>query len=96
MLGVNRKLSLVFLALAHIFCGQAIGFFAESGRPEIISAIYIGLFFSQTSLLGIWGGFATIGWPMRLVGVTIGIAYLSLQFCFSLNEWDFELPLLTH
>ncbi|MAD81308.1 MAG: hypothetical protein QGF59_14925 [Pirellulaceae bacterium] len=91
---MNQKLSLVILALAHVLCGLTTGFFAENGPPEILLAIYVGLFFSQTSLLGIWGGLATLGWPIRLVGVTIGLAYLGPQFCFSLGNWGSELLLL--
>ena len=91
---MNHRLSFVILALAHILCGLTIGFFAEDDQNDILPAIYIGLFFSQTSLLGIWGGLATLGWPIRLVGVTMGMAYLGPQFCFSMGNWGPELLLL--
>jgi len=55
--------------------------------PEILDPIYEGLIFGQIGLLGIWGGLATHGPSIRLVGVAIGLAYLTAQNCFSVNNW---------
>ena len=57
--------------------------------PEILDPIYEGLFFGQIGLLGIWGGLGTHGPSIRLVGVAIGLVYLTAQYCFSVNNWEF-------
>lgn len=91
---MNRNPSFVILSLVHLVCGWVLGFFAEDRPHSTLLAIYIGLFFSQTSLLGIWTGFAKFSWRFRLVGFVLGIGYLLPQFCFSLDDWDFNLYVL--
>jgi hypothetical protein len=71
-----------------------LGFFAFLRGPEIVDAIYEGLIFGQIGLLGIWGGLATYGQngqngrSIRLVGVAIGLVYLTAQSCLSVNNWE--------
>jgi hypothetical protein len=91
---MNRNSSLVILSLTHLVSGGVLGWFAEDGPASNLLAVYIGLFFSQTSLLGIWAGFARLSWRLRLVGFVLGIGYLLPQFCFSLDDWNFELHVL--
>ncbi len=38
---------------------------------------FVGLVFGQTSLVGLWGGLGTTNWKVRLVGVLVGLIYLS-------------------
>jgi len=91
---MNHKYIFTALLILHLLCGLICGYIAEDGPPMALLALYIGLFFSQTSLLGIWGGLAPYNWPIRLIVVTFGIAYLAPQFCFSLDEWDAEIFIL--
>lgn len=91
---MNHKLTLIILVVVHVISGLIIGYFAEEGEGMVLLTGYIGLFFCQTSLLGIWGGLATYKWPIRLFGVIFGIAYLVPQLCFSLNDWDANVILL--
>jgi len=94
MASMNCTIRLAILAIVHVVCGLVLGYFAEDGPPNFFLAFYLGLFFSQTSLLGIWGGLANTAWPLRLAGVALGMTYLGPQMCFSLNEWGFEIFLL--
>ena len=87
MTRVNHNRPLVILTIAHVLFGLVIGFLAEDGPGNFLMVVYLGLFFSQTSLVGIWGGLSTFGWAIRFVGVTIGMAYLVLHMFFSLGQW---------
>ena len=84
---INRPL--VILALVHLLSGPCLAFFAFFEGPEIIDAVYQGLFFSQLGLLGIWSGLATYGRGTRLMGFTIGLVILADQYCFRVNNWEF-------
>jgi hypothetical protein len=85
---MNHNRSLVILTIVHILVGLIIGYYAEDGPPRFLILVYIGLFFAQTSLVGIWGGLATVGCPVRMVGVAVGIGYLLPQMCLSLGDWN--------
>jgi hypothetical protein len=78
----------MILTIAHIVGGLVIVLLArDRADSQLLTAIYLGLFLSQVSLLGFWGGLAPLGWPVRLTGVAIGIAYLGWQFCFNMGGW---------
>ena len=53
--------------------------------PSLRGAFFIGIVFSQASLLGIWTGLGSSPWWRRLLGVVLGIGYLGvlLGVCFS-------------
>ncbi len=56
---------LLVLLGVHIVCGIGLGVFAHSDNsPDDLGIIvFVGVLFSQTSLLGLWGGLAIVGWP---------------------------------
>jgi hypothetical protein len=86
---INDNRPLAILALVHLCCGPCLGFFAFLEGPEIADSTYEGLFFGQIGLLGIWGGLATYRRSIRLVGVAIGLAYLTAQYrFFCVNDWE--------
>lgn len=72
----NPKAAIAILVVTHFVAGLILGWFAEAGQPTIFSALFIGLVFCQTSLLGFWGGLVANRWPLRLLGVAAGTAYL--------------------
>jgi hypothetical protein len=69
------------LAGVHIVVGLLLGAItaATEPGPGLLFASFIGLVFSQTSLLGIWGGSGTNRWWIRFVGVLVGVSYLGPQ-----------------
>ncbi len=86
---------LLVLLGVHIVCGIGLGFFANVNGPvELGIIVFVGVLFSQTSLLGLWGGLAIVGLPVRFIGVTIGIAYLIPLYSLSASDWGFEVMLL--
>jgi hypothetical protein len=84
------------LAGVHIVVGLLLGAItaATEPGPHLLLASFIGLVFSQTSLLGIWGGSGTNRWWIRLVGVLVGVGYLGPQFGICIDELDTEIVLL--
>jgi hypothetical protein len=57
--------------------GALVSYFA--GRsPTLRGAVFLGLVFSQTSPLGIWGSLGGSPWWKRLIGVVVGVGYLGL------------------
>jgi hypothetical protein len=78
----------LWLICIHIVVGLVLGAIAAAtgSGPGTLSASFIGLILSQTSLLGIWGGSGRNRWWIRLVGVLVGAGYLGTQFEICLNE----------
>jgi hypothetical protein len=76
------------LAGVHIVVGLLLGAItaATEPGPHLLLASFIGLVFSQTSLLGIWGGSGTNRWWIRLVGVLVGVGYLGPQFGICIDD----------
>ena len=71
---------ILWLVLAHIVVGLTgafVVYFARRG-PTLWGAVFVGVVFSQTSLLGIWGGLGTNPWWSRLIGVVVGVGFLGL------------------
>ena len=54
--------------------------------PNLAAAVFVGIVFCQTSLLGIWGGLGMSSWWNRLLGVTVGVGYLGLLMDLCLGE----------
>ena len=73
---VNRRF--LWLVVVHIVVGWMGAYMAYSaGRnPTFWPGAFVGLMFSQTSLLGIWFSLGTSPWWKRVIGVVIGIGYL--------------------
>ena len=83
----SPRVRITWLVCIHIALGLLLGAItAATGRPDLLSASFMGLVLSQTSLLGIWGGSGTNRWWIRLVGVLVGVGYLGPQFGFCINE----------
>lgn len=92
---MSHKLPLAILVVVHVALGLVLGFFAEDrGPPNLETIVYAGVFFSQTCLLGFWFVVSDLGWVTRLVGIAVGLIYLVLQFCFSIDVWEPEVMLL--
>jgi hypothetical protein len=77
----SPKVRVIWLVGVHVLVGLLLGAItaATEPGPGLLFASFIGLVFSQTSLLGIWGGSGTNRWWIRLVGVLVGVGYLGPQ-----------------
>jgi hypothetical protein len=91
--GVPRtkpRLRLLVLVLAHIAIGLAAGglatWFRRPPGVDLAIAVFVGIVFSQTSLLGIWGGLGTNPWWSRLIGVVVGVGSLGLLLGVGVGE----------
>jgi len=84
------RLRLLVLVLAHIAMGLAAGCWAAWFRippnVDLVIAVFVGIVFSQTSLLGIWGGLGTNPWWSRLIGVVVGVGSLGLLLAVGVGE----------
>ena len=84
---MNPRRRVLWLAMAHILIGLTGASVANlSGGPTLRGAAFIGLVFSQTSLLGIWGSLGAGPWWRRMIGVVVGLGYLSLLLGFGTFE----------
>lgn len=80
----RRSLSIVGLVAAHVALAGMFAWWADAGEPTVPLALYVGVTFCQTSLLGIWGGLGSRHWIERLVGVALGIVVLAPLFSWGL------------
>jgi hypothetical protein len=85
---------ILWLVLAHVVVGLlgALVSYLAGRSPTFRGAIFLGLVFSQTSLLGIWGSLGGSPWWKRLIGVVIGVGCLGLLLgigIFELNRHTF-------
>jgi hypothetical protein len=75
---LNPRRRIQWLVPAHVvlgLLGAVVAYFA--GRsPTLQGAAFVGLVFSQTSLLGIWSSLGPRPWWVRLIGVVVGVGYL--------------------
>jgi hypothetical protein len=73
---------IVWLVVTHVLLGMVLAFAAHDsdyysyGDPDPFFAVFLGIVFSQTSLLAIWGSLGTGVWWKRLIGVICGIIYI--------------------
>ncbi|NLS97626.1 MAG: hypothetical protein GXX96_36260 [Planctomycetaceae bacterium] len=83
---------ILWLVLAHVVVGPIGAFLAcFAGSPQTPwVAAFVGVVFSQTSLLAIWGSLGVSPWWQRLIGVVIGVAYLFLLLGVGISELDQE------
>ena len=85
-----RKPRLRWLVLAHVAISLSTGMLAAwtgaASGPNLAVAVFVGIVFCQTSLLGIWGGLGTNSWWSRLLGVMAGMGYLGPLFDFCLGR----------
>lgn len=71
------------LVLAHVAIGLSTGMLAawigfSHWGSDLVVAVFVGIVFGQTSLLGIWGALGTSSWWKRLLGVVVGMVCLGL------------------
>jgi hypothetical protein len=81
---------ILWLVLAHVvvgLMGAVVAYFAGPG-PTLRRAAFVGIVVSQTSLLGIWGSLGLAPAWRRVIGVVVGVGYLSLQLGVSFSELD--------
>ena len=80
---------ILWLVMGHVVVGLIGAFVAYPSRsPTLRAGVFLGLVFSQTSLLGTWGGLGSGPWWKRVVGVVFGVGYLGLQLGVSFHELD--------
>jgi hypothetical protein len=72
---LSPRVRIIWLVGVHLFVGLLLGAITAATwpGPDLLLASFMGLVFSQTSLLGIWGGSGTNRWWIRLVGVLVGV-----------------------
>ncbi|MCH5376479.1 MAG: hypothetical protein JJ992_21120, partial [Planctomycetes bacterium] len=63
------------LTFVHIVLGVVLACFS-SDQPAVSLALFLGLIFAQTSLLGMWGGLGGNHWLLRMIGIVTGTIYL--------------------
>jgi hypothetical protein len=80
---LSPRVRIIWLVGVHLFVwlllGATTALTFSRHNPNLVFFTFMGLVFSQTSLLGIWGGSGTNRWWIRLVGVLVGVGYLGSQ-----------------
>jgi hypothetical protein len=75
----------LWLVVAHVVlgiiavlaaCYASPSFDSRYDPSQLVTGVFIGLVFSQTSLLGIWGSLGQSLWWKRVIGVAVGVSYL--------------------
>jgi hypothetical protein len=82
----NTKAAIAILVAVHVITGLILSWLAGPRPPSFLQALFIGVVFSQASLLGFWGGLGTNHWLVRFVGVVVGMAYLGPMFGIGIRE----------
>jgi len=85
---MNPRSRMLWLVVVQIVVGLIGALAAYLPSPDFLRVAFVGIVFSQTSLLGIWGGLGTNPWWKRLVGVVVGVGYLGIQLGVSFHELD--------
>jgi hypothetical protein len=83
---------ILWLVVGHVVVGLVgafVAYFAGSPQTPWVAA-FVGVVFSQTSLLAIWGSLGVSPWWQRLIGVIAGVAYLFLLLGVGISELDRE------
>ena len=93
----NIPRRIVGLVSAHVVIGLGAALVAHPVREDanLRGLLLFGVVFSQTSLLGIWGGLGTNPWWTRLIGVLVGVSYLASLLEFGAFEPGHVLSVLT-
>jgi len=88
----RRRATMLCLAGDHLLLGLALGAFVRlgnySGGPSLPLALFVGLAFAQSSLLGIWAGLGGGAWWLRLVGLAVASSCLAVGVCICVNELE--------
>jgi hypothetical protein len=90
---VRPRPHILCLVVLHFMMG-GVGAYLTSFLDIIYSALrvvaFVGLIFSQVSLLGIWGSLGTNHWRTRVIGVVVGNGYLFIVFNIGVNDVSIE------
>jgi len=88
----NPRRRILWLVVGHVVVGLISAVVADFARrgPTLQGAAFIGIVFSQTSSLGIWGGLGTNPWWSRLSGVVVGGGFLGLLLGVGVGGPDWE------
>ena len=88
----NPRRRILWLVVVHVVVGLVGAFVALlAGRsPTQCGGAFIGIVFSQTSLLGIWGSLGSGPCWRRLAGVLVGVGYLVPLLGFGISELNAE------
>lgn len=91
---MNPRRRILWLVVGHVVVGLIWALAADSPGPDSMRrAAFVGIVFSQTSLLGIWGCLGSDAAWRRVIGAAVGVGYLGLQLGVSFHELAHE-PLL--
>ena len=86
---------ILWLVMGYVVVGLVGAFVAYPCRsPTLRTGVFLGLVFSQTSLLGTWGGLGSSSWWRKLIGVVVSVSYLSLLVGLGISELDPRILLL--
>jgi hypothetical protein len=77
------------IATTHFVAGIVAALLADRS-PQLTTVCFIALVFCQASLLGIWAGFASEPWGVRLTFSITGASYLALLLGLGLDELSKE------
>jgi hypothetical protein len=88
----NGRVLAFWLVLIHFVAGLVCCVVSRNYHTHSYQqAVFIGLVFSQPSLVGLWAGLGTGPWWARLVGVLVGLIYLGGLFSVGVKEVDVNL-----
>ena len=84
----DSRRRILWLIVGHIVVGLMGAFVAypAGNSPSLRGAAFLGIVFSQTSLLGIWGGLGSNPWWQRVIGVVVGVGYLGTLLGVGISE----------
>jgi hypothetical protein len=89
----NPNRAIALLVAVHVVAGLISAGIVDDHRPTFSTAILYGLIFSQTGLLGIWGGLGTNRWWVRLFGTLAGLLFLGGMLVWNRMDVPRSLPL---
>ena len=84
---------ILWLVVVHVVVGMVAAFVASTGdrfTPTLPQVVFLGIVFSQTSMLGIWGSLGTTPWQTRLIGVFLCVGYLAPLLGIGIHEVSIE------
>jgi len=88
----RRRATMLCLAGDHLLLGLALGALVRlgnySGIPSLPLALFVGLAFAQSCLLGIWAGLGGGAWWLRLVGLAVGSSCLAVGVGLGIDNLD--------
>jgi hypothetical protein len=99
----RRRWGFVWLIIIHVVLGimgvlatryASPSFDSRYDPSQLVAGVFIGLVFSQTSLLGIWGSLGNSLWWKRVIGISVGVSYLGLLLGNGVDEIDSSIFIL--